>query len=46
MNQFNLSNRVALITGASGLLGVEHTAALLEVGASVVMTDINEKVLC
>ena len=43
MNQFNLSNRVALITGASGLLGVEHTAALLEVGASVVMTDINEK---
>jgi len=43
MNQFNLSNRTALITGASGLLGVEHTAALLEAGASVVMTDINEK---
>ena len=43
MNQFNLSNRVALITGASGLLGVEHAAALLEAGASVVMTDINER---
>ena len=43
MNQFNLSNRVALITGAAGLLGVEHTTALLEVGASVIMTDINEK---
>lgn len=43
MNQFNLSNRIALITGASGLLGVEHAAALLEAGASVVMTDINER---
>ena len=43
MNKFNLSNRVALITGSSGLLGVEHAAALLEVGAIVVMTDVNEK---
>jgi NAD(P)-dependent dehydrogenase (short-subunit alcohol dehydrogenase family) len=43
MIKFNLSNRVALITGASGLLGVEHSGALLESGASVVMTDINEK---
>jgi len=45
MIKFNLSNRVALITGASGLLGVEHSGALLELGASVVMTDINEKLL-
>jgi NAD(P)-dependent dehydrogenase (short-subunit alcohol dehydrogenase family) len=43
MIKFNLSNKVALITGASGLLGVEHSSALLESGASVVMTDINEK---
>ena len=31
MSVFNLSNRVVLITGASGLLGVEHAKALLEV---------------
>ena len=45
MNKFNLTNKVALITGASGLLGVEHTLALLEIGATVVMTDVNEKEL-
>jgi len=43
MNQFDLSKKVVLITGASGLLGVEHVVALLEIGASVIMTDINEK---
>jgi len=43
MNKFNLTNKTALITGASGLLGIEHAEALLETGASVVMTDINEK---
>jgi len=43
MNKFNLTNKAALITGASGLLGVEHTLALLEIGATVVMTDVNEK---
>jgi len=43
MNTFSLTNKVALITGASGLLGVEHSSALLESGASVVMTDIDEK---
>tara|TARA_B110000967_G_scaffold203659_1_gene244743 strand:- start:258 stop:1097 length:840 start_codon:yes stop_codon:yes gene_type:complete len=42
---FNLSGKVALITGASGLLGVEHTSALLESGAIVYMTDINEEAL-
>ena len=45
MNKFNLIKKTALITGSSGLLGVEHTMALLEQGAAVVMTDVNEKSL-
>jgi NAD(P)-dependent dehydrogenase (short-subunit alcohol dehydrogenase family) len=45
MNKYNLTKKVALITGSSGLLGVEHTIALLELGATVVMTDVNEKSL-
>ena len=38
---FNLNNKTALITGASGLLGVEHAQALLDCGAKVVLTDID-----
>lgn len=40
--RFNLTGKTALITGAAGLLGVEHAAALLESGATVVLTDIGE----
>lgn len=40
--KFDLSGRTALITGAAGLLGMEHAAALLESGAKVVLTDIGE----
>ena len=37
--KFDLTGKTALITGAVGLLGMEHAAALLESGASVVLTD-------
>jgi NAD(P)-dependent dehydrogenase (short-subunit alcohol dehydrogenase family) len=40
--KFNLTGKTALITGAAGLLGIEHAAALLESGATVVLTDIGE----
>ena len=40
-SKFNLEGKVALITGASGLLGQEHAYALLESGAKVILTDIS-----
>jgi NAD(P)-dependent dehydrogenase (short-subunit alcohol dehydrogenase family) len=43
--KFGLSGKTALITGAAGLLGVEHGAALLESGASVVLTDVSDDAL-
>jgi NAD(P)-dependent dehydrogenase (short-subunit alcohol dehydrogenase family) len=39
--RFDLSDRVAIITGGAGLLGPEHAAALTECGAKVVVTDLN-----
>ena len=44
-SRFNNFNKWGLITGACGLLGQKHALALLETGASVVLTDINEKLL-
>lgn len=44
-NKFDLSEKTALITGAGGLLGVEHAAALLDSGCEVVLTDISESQL-
>jgi NAD(P)-dependent dehydrogenase (short-subunit alcohol dehydrogenase family) len=39
--KFDLSNTWALVTGAGGLLGLEHSRALLETGANVVLQDID-----
>ena len=43
--KFNLTSKTALITGAAGLLGMEHASALLESGAQLVLTDISESAL-
>lgn len=43
---FDLSGKNALITGAAGLLGLEHCEALLECNANLVLIDINNKKLC
>ena len=41
LNKFSLKNKNILITGAAGSLGLEHSIALLNVGAKVIMTDID-----
>lgn len=41
LRAFDLTGKTALITGAAGLLGPEHAAALAEIGARVVLTDVN-----
>ncbi len=43
--KFELNGKTALITGATGLLGMEHATALLESGATVVLTDLSKKEL-
>jgi NAD(P)-dependent dehydrogenase (short-subunit alcohol dehydrogenase family) len=44
-SKFDLTGKVALITGSAGLLGLEHGSALLESGATVILTDISEMAL-
>ena len=40
-NIFNLTNKVIILTGASGLLGTEYAHGLSQAGANVVLADLN-----
>ncbi len=41
MTLTDLTNKYAVITGAAGLLGIEHAKALLECSCNVILTDID-----
>jgi len=42
-NRFDITGRVALITGGAGLLGVKHAEAIAEIGGIPVLLDLDEK---
>lgn len=44
-SKFDLTGKAAVITGAGGLLGVEHAAALLASNSIVILTDVSESAL-
>ncbi|GAF71618.1 unnamed protein product, partial [marine sediment metagenome] len=39
---FNLTDRVAIVTGGAGLLGAEFCQTLMEAGADIVIADIDD----
>ena len=45
VNNFDITDRVAIVTGGAGLLGQQHCHALLSSGALVYVADINTKLI-
>ena len=39
-DQYDLSNKTAVVTGGLGLLGIQHGMALAEMGANVILADL------
>ena len=45
LNNFDITDRVAIVTGGAGLLGQQHCKALMNSGAIVYVADINTKLI-
>ena len=39
LNKFYIKDRVSLVTGGGGLLGLKHAEALAEIGSKVISVD-------
>ncbi len=45
MNIFSLKNKICIITGGAGLLGIKHAEAIIEAGGTPVLLDISKDTL-
>ena len=45
LTNYQIKDKVCLVTGAAGLLGSQHATAILDIGGSVILTDICDQKL-